>query len=223
MYKIQSDFSDVVNLFAGDGKDVTHRYRSFDFCYAHFHPTNPNRTDVQYGCYVLWSYLASWGMLRGSSFLLQKNPAFLKELVEYILEQDKAVWEIDADNYVEKAKTIISLYKEVKATIIKNNEQDKTLVTKIILGVFGILPAYDSFFCETFKGISKQYSDKYCGFSSVSEHSLEVIYHFYQAHQKDITELQKNLKVMNFDGTESNLHYSAAKIIDMYGFNKSFK
>ncbi|MCK3657965.1 hypothetical protein A4G18_04375 [Pasteurellaceae bacterium Pebbles2] len=222
MYKIQSDFSDVVNRFTDNCKDATYRDRSFDFCYAHFHPTNPNRNDVQYGCYVLWSYLASWGMLRGS-FLLEKSPAYLEKLVVYILEQDHSIWNIDAKDYMEKADYIVKMYDKMYGIVTENGERGITLITKIILGVFGILPAYDTFFCETFRDIFEQYSDKYCGFRTVSKNSLKILYHFYQAHQKEITELQKNLKVMNFDGTESNLHYTAAKIIDMYGFNKSFK
>lgn len=68
-----------------EAQELEHRYHSFDFCYFHFRSSKERGGEdinIEQSCQVLWSYLGSWGMLRGSSFLLSKNPAYLKGLVE---------------------------------------------------------------------------------------------------------------------------------------------
>ena len=50
-------------------KDKYHRYRSWDQCFKAFDPAEPSDTQAL----GLAFYLASWGMYRGSSGLLQKN------------------------------------------------------------------------------------------------------------------------------------------------------
>lgn len=213
------DIQDVVNDFWEKNKDEKHRYRSFDFCYSHFYFSKiNNKIDIEKSCYVLWSYLASWGMLRGSSFLLQKNPFYLKDLVEYIYSQDISVWEIDVDGYNDNIERILNLYENVKERVILNAERELVLVTKILLGVFAIIPAYDTYFCETFR----QFSD--CKFRKFNKASLEAIHEFYLANKDVIDELQtqEQAKVCNFNGDETSLKYTKAKIIDMYGFEKKF-
>ena len=54
--------------------DENDRLRSWEHCYSHFmearQQANP---DIDYLSLQLAFYLASWGMYRGSSFLLQKD------------------------------------------------------------------------------------------------------------------------------------------------------
>ena len=54
--------------------DSNGRYRSWEHCYKAFHDARQNPyADTDYLCLMLSFYLASWGMYRGSSFLLQKD------------------------------------------------------------------------------------------------------------------------------------------------------
>src|SRR5215472_9314657 len=50
-----------------------HRYRSWEHCYGYFHKNTPEAiaADRDRAALHLGFYLASWGMYRGSSFLLQ--------------------------------------------------------------------------------------------------------------------------------------------------------
>ncbi len=52
-----------------------HRNSSFDYCYNYFRSNNAEAIlrDKEKSCAILGFYLASWGMMRGSSFLLQKS------------------------------------------------------------------------------------------------------------------------------------------------------
>lgn len=64
--------------FYNDLKDDENgRYRSWEHCYSHFinvrEAKDINDINIDYLSLQLAFYLASWGMYRGSSFLLQKD------------------------------------------------------------------------------------------------------------------------------------------------------
>lgn len=211
---------EVISKFKNDQKDIQHRYYSFDFCYFHFRSSKESGTiDIEKSCQVLWSYLASWGMLRGSSFLLWKNPAYLKDLVEWIYEQPLSSWDIDVEDYKESSQTILDLYHAAEEYMLKGEDhQAVTLVTKVLLGVFAIIPAYDRFFRGSFSDIA----GNKCGFSKLNKKSLEIIYQFYIENKDEIEKLSNETKVFDFNGGPTKYHYSKAKIIDMYGFQVGY-
>ena len=89
-----------------------------------------------------------------------------------------------------------------------------TLVTKIMLGVYGIIPAFDSFFTDTFRSIFKNE----CGFRSVNTKSLNHIKQFYEHNKDDIDYWSTKIFTTDFlTGKKTNVNYTKAKIIDMYG------
>ncbi|MCI7480015.1 MAG: hypothetical protein MSA88_06225 [[Pasteurella] aerogenes] len=204
--------------FREEQKDIHHRYYSFDFCYSHFRQSKESgKIDIEKSCQVLWSYLASWGMLRGSSFLLQKNPAYLSDLVKWIYAQPVSTWQMDVQDYKGKSEVILDLYEQAKNHLLKGKKhQAVTLVTKVLLGVFAIIPAYDRFFKDTFNDIA---GDE-CGFSTPNPKSLEIIHRFYEQNKKELDELSQDdtFRVVDFNGNKTNYAYSKAKLIDMYGF-----
>ena len=210
-----------------------HRYASFDYCYNYFHPSRPQIVDddnnMEKSCLVLGMYLASWGMYRGSGFLLKKiSIKHFKPIIEYIQvlrSEDKKVWKLDVDKYSDETiGKILGIYDDIKKELRieeMGQKEHGTLVTKAMLGVFGIVPAFDTRFCDTF---AKMYEK--CGFSSkrLNKKSMECIRDFYEKNDKIIDDLSENNFIMDFrTGKPTKLKYSKAKIIDMYGFQKSTK
>lgn len=196
----------------------TDRYTSFDYCYKYFSSSSGEEisNDIEKGCLAIGFYLASWGMLRGSSFLLEKSAKHYEPLVSYIAMVEKNVWEIDVDTYTEEnIRNIISIYAEIKEIVIENGNSHLTLVTKIMLGVFGFIPAFDTYFGNTFRNLS---AGK-CGFRSVNRESLLAVKEFYEANAEEIDRLSNCTFVTDFDsGIRIDMCYKKAKIIDMYGF-----
>ncbi len=195
------------------------RDASFDYCYNYFQAFKDNPSELVEGknlelsCLHLWAYLASWGMLRGSSFLLkEKSFSHLRFLMEEIASHPdfwKQAWQIDADKYGESE---IKLLLEAKERIIralgKENTPSEILVSKIMLGIFANVPAFD----ENFKKFLKK--GGYC--QTFNEKSLRDIKGFY-----DETAEQFDLKIKTLDCFASNkesVFYTKAKLIDMYGF-----
>ena len=212
------EISKIVGEFSSS-KKLTHRYASYDYCYNYFYKNQKNLLkDSEKSCAILGFYLASWGMMRGSSFLLQKSYKYFESLISYFVNLDDYVWDIDVINYEKESSTIIRIYSDIKEIVIKKKQRDLVLVTKIMMGVFGITPAYDAYFCKTFKTINPKKSK----FTTFNKSSLEVIYDFYINNKDEIDSLTNKFKTVDFATGRDKYCYKQAKIIDMYGFNKNF-
>jgi hypothetical protein len=215
----KTDLPKTVDLFIKQ-RTPEHRYTSFDYCYNYFHPDNRSKIgDMEKGCSVLGFYLASWGMMRGSSFLLEKSVKHYEKTVQYITDCDSSLWKIDADCYTDdNIAKILKTYNDIKETLCIEKHKPLTLVTKILLGVFGFVPAFDDFFCETFGNLF----ENQCGFRSLNRTSLQCIAEFYKENIETINSISGNTKTLDFaTGKPTKLLYPKAKIIDMYGFQKS--
>ena len=164
---------------------------------------------------TLGFYLASWGMLRGSSFLLGKSAKYYVPLIEYVAGLDEKIWEIDADTLRDNISDVLAIYGQIKSLTVKGNNSHLTLVTKIMLGVFGFIPAYDLYFCNTFRKI---FGESH-GFRSVNKRSLGAICDFYEDNKTEIDFAAASLFTRDFLTGQLTAHnYPKSKIIDMYGF-----
>ena len=228
-YKV-NDLQDIVlNLFHKECTPI-HRYASFDYCFNYFQESTAEllEADIEKSCLELAFYLASWGMLRGSSFLLQKSVKHYEPLIKYIIQLKKDnhnIWNIDAHNYNNNSiQTILEVYKNITSLIMGNDKSKRHLVltTKIMLGVFGCVPAFDQYFTNTFREICKNFHGKN-GFRSVNKNNLKHIKNFYEANKEVIEILRNKIHTLDFNtGDFTQRKYTRAKIIDMYGFAKGF-
>lgn len=145
-------------------KDPHGRYMSWKHCYNAF-SQNRNVSNIQTVDYLalhLAFYLASWGMYRGSSFLLQKDYKIHIPVVNIIQESKyDALHGISAQDLCRDENLMLldeiscrikACYAEEQPSFDKtvNNATD-TLVTKILLGTLGCVPAYDRYYIQSVK------------------------------------------------------------------------
>jgi hypothetical protein len=199
-------------------READRRYASFDYCFNHFSDFRHSGADIEKSCLALGFYLASWGMYRGKSFMLQTSAKHLLPTVEYIHSLDKSYWKIDVNSYnTNNIEVLLEVYEKLRSTLKCKNSAHLTLVTKIMLGVFGNVPAYDRYFCQTLKNV---FIDE-CTFGRFSKQSLHCLHEFYLANEKVLTALSQRINTIDFISAKpTKRHYSLAKIIDMYGFTK---
>lgn len=183
--KIQPLIKDFMNVY---NSDPDCRFRSYDYAHEAFKNKMYNKTvsddDLAKELFI---FLASWGMLRGSSFLLQKNYRFLIPIVQIVRNPkyrpliDIDVFSLGGQNYLGEQNSsggqnsltrssFIDLILELKELITKSmvgqtfykydstqksHVQTKitrisdTLIGKILLCVFGCIPAYDRYVRNT--------------------------------------------------------------------------
>lgn len=213
------DIKKSINLFLdgrgkNKGKKPNERYASFDYCYNYFYSFyNENGIheissddNIQVSCLQLGFYLASWGMMRGSSFLLEKSVRHYKNLIIAISEMNPKLWEIDVNNYSdENIQLLLNCKTDIVEALGRNYNPSDTLISKIMLGVFANVPAFD------------QYFGKSMHMYTFNERSLRKIKDFYEDNKLEID----YFKIQTFDfltSEETDIYYSKAKLIDMYGF-----
>lgn len=203
------------------GRKPDERYASFDFCYNYFYSFYKrnklselaNEKNIQMSCLQLAFYLASWGMMRGSSFLFEKSGRHYMNLINTISKMETKLWEIDVDDYNKENIDLLLTCKREIIKALKDGEKkpSDTLITKIMMGVFANTPAFD------------QYVRKRLEVYSFNEKSLLKIKVFYEENKKDFDSFKK---IPTFDfltSKETKINYTKAKLIDMYAFTDGQK
>jgi hypothetical protein len=203
--------------------DKHHRYKSWEHCYQHFLHRASSDKERNTAALHLAFYLASWGMYRGSSFLLQKDYLIHRRVISQLFNSRyKSLWNLDFDDEdkdEQNIKLILDLARDLKKTYQNTikvvdgkskivNPTD-TLVTKILLGTMGCCPACDRFFIDGYK-------DKGFQYSRFNKKFLEGIIGFYRKHEADFRDVQRAIK------KQSNLQYPVMKLLDMYFWNIGF-
>ena len=135
------------------------RYLSWEHCY-NFFQDNKNKilNDdflLDIACLQLSFYLASWGMYRGSSNILWKDYKIHKNLITALIKNCADLWIDITWEQLEKAKNLIK-----NCYFVYDITATDTLITKILLGMFGCIPAYDNFFKEGLRLYNKEHNKK---------------------------------------------------------------
>ena len=200
------------------------RSRSWEHCYRAFRDarTDPS-PDYDYLSLHLAFYLASWGMYRGSCFILQKDYKVHTPIVEEILKPEydclfglacADVRNSDVRAQLKKLYDNIDFYfdpiREKVAGRKRTTAVSPVLITKILMGTLGCVPAYDRFFQDgvaTYKVTTREYSLE----------SVRKLAKFYEAHNDRLEEARRGMRT-------EDLVYPQMKLLDMgfwqIGFEK---
>jgi hypothetical protein len=158
-------------------------------------------------------------MYRGSSFLLWKDYLIHLKVVNHILSLQhlrdtdfSKPCTSEIDDIFELSSWIKNWYQQnichVNGAPRKVNVTD-TLVTKILLGTLGCIPAYDRFFIDGLraKGLSH---------SRLSKNNFLSVVKFYNRNRDDFDSVQKSIQ------SKSGIYYPSMKLVDMYFWQIGF-
>lgn len=220
--------------FENDSIDEFSRYKSWEFCYERFRDSeiyngDENKKTDELAIH-LSLYLASWGMYRGSTFLLNKNYTINKKIVEEILKfkQNNKNYLEEYYKIVEKKQLevfiqdvnffneIVNLGNIISKAYEQNNVSENvtdTLRTKIIMGTLGITPAYDNFFKDTLKELIKEKDNAKNINNKFNSMSIQFCYNFYLDYFE------------HFENIRKDKNYPIMKIFDMclWQYQKNIK
>lgn len=179
--------------------ETSTRYRSWEHCYKAFQANRDQSDRFDLLCLHLAVYLASWGMLR-NSFLLDYDYLIHITVVETLTSGRYEKLFADAKT-AETVPLVMQASEEIRKSYLPNKASD-TLVTKILLGVFGCAPAYDQYF----RAAARKY--KVCS-GEWGIASLQQLWDFYQTNYALFENLQCEI---TFDGGST---YPPMKLMDM--------
>lgn len=193
--------------------DPNHRFKSWEHCYYAF--GDKNRSIDELALHLAF-YLASWGMYRGGCGIFWKDYKIHLETVGIIKEyydlRGKCCCREDIARIMELHGKIKDYYSGLK--YYKPNDNNKldvsatdTLITKIMLGTIGCVPAMDDLFKKGF-GVyaSKMFDEKL----------LEQIIEFSERNISDILQYQELIQ------NQIKCLYPPMKIVDMYFWQKGY-
>ena len=219
-YKMKNEeitlIENALCYFNKELKNNHSRFKSWDFCFNTFNEARENKNyeeNMDYLCLMLNNYLASWGMLR-NSFLIETNYKIHEEAVRIIMNEkyeELVGMKVEKiEDYIECIENLCkalkkhyepirkSIYKKKKKANPEKNVSD-VLLTKIMLGTLGCVPAYDRFYKRGLKKfrITQKYGNK----------SLKETKEFYLENKEEINKIVSNYNKLK--------RYPEMKIIDM--------
>lgn len=191
------------------------RYLSWEHCHGYFidNYRNPAAEQLDLMCLHLAWYLASWGMLRGGSFLLQKDYRIHLPVVKLLVSQKyHELYDCSIETLAEPAMckkimelsaAIVDLYKGL--TIDLGDGEGKnasdTLITKILLGTIGCTPAYDRYF-KSGLALTNVAQRRY------GEKSMHQLIEYYMEHYEELEAYRALV-------SQNRISYTPMKILDM--------
>jgi len=156
----KANFTDVMTGIAKKlEKDPHHRLLSWDHAWQHWQKFSDSATgDEDLAALHLAFYLASWGMFRGSTALLQRDYKVLVPVVHLLKPKATEQW---TDRFFQDDKDVDAVADEIrkladeltavlKTSLIQPGEASKqitpsdTLLSKILLNTLGCVPAFDT-------------------------------------------------------------------------------
>lgn len=224
----------------GRNNDEFSRFKSWEYCFEKFgvykkikngedYSTNDRKEEEELALHLSF-YLASWGMYRGSTFLINKsykiNINVVNEIKEFINKNKKMLkeyYEINSkeslNNFIENGDDFFQRIEDLGNEICDiygdvYNVTD-TLKTKIIMGTLGITPAYDNYFIEGLKELNIN--------KNFNKESIKACYLYYKENWDKFEELNKEELID--EETKRKFDYPIMKVFDMciwqYQVNKA--
>lgn len=191
------------------------RSRSWEHCYRVFRDArNDPSADYDYLSLHLAFYLASWGMYRGSCFILQKDYKVHTPIVEKVLKpeydclfglacadvRNSDVWEQLEKLYDYIAGHFDPIREKVAGRKV-TTPVSPVLITKILMGTLGCVPAYDRFFQDGAKYLGLEHN-------SYKKDSLLELADIYEEHNDRLEEARRGMRT-------DDLIYPQMKLLDM--------
>lgn len=201
------------------------RERSWDFCFNHFQD-NVRPTEVMdLSCLHLGYYLASWGMMRGSSFLFhQTNARHYQRVVEVVEQHNDQMRGFDVPDYLDsdKKQLLDAAWADLSSALLPEGGQSLTLVSKVMMGVWGCVPSFDTFFRGTFRALGETTGER-GAFNRVGADALRHLSDFYDQHADEVETLRRRFRTWEMStGQPTRRPMTRAKVLDVYGFQTSF-
>jgi hypothetical protein len=212
---------DVVGRYFGDRDRAGSRPSSFDYCFNYFR-SHREKGDLarllapgqlETSCLQLGFYLASWGMYWGSLSLPRYSVRCYEPVLEAVVASPATAWELDVDGYSDDGvEQLLELAARIREAL--PDAPTPTLVTKTLLGIFGCVPAFDTYFREGFRKRGTR-------IGRLDGRSLRAVAGFYS----DNHDLVERCRIRTLDfatGQQTERRYTRAKAIDMILFGEGW-
>lgn len=202
------------------------RERSWDLCFSHFQDHPDPADDMELSCLHLGYYLSSWGMLRGSSFLFKNtNALHYRDAINVIQKHNEAMRGWDVPDYLEKGRyeQYEAAWADLKQALLPEGGAALTLVSKVMMGVWGNIPSFDTYFLKTFRNRLSTTRAEKRAWKRANLDALQMMNEIWHAHQAEIERTRAAHHVFSFATAQpTSRKLTHAKVLDIYGFHAAW-
>lgn len=204
------DVAKYINKFMANKVQIDRNERSasFDFCYGYFRSFKDENKlmelasseNMQLSCLQLGFYLASWGMYRGQ--YLRNHSYTIFEPVIKLISKTSDLWQIDLDSYTkENIDKIVAFQYKLNDALTKHWKHPHIIESKIMLGVFGCVPAFDTLVINAsyINGFKKSDLIHCKGYYETNKAAFDAV----------------SIPIIDNSGSATGLNYTKAKLLDM--------
>lgn len=209
-------------------KGENHRFRSYDYCKNLFDKYYQKVLDgatltsgeKDYFALNLFCYLASWGMLRGSGWLLGRSYKFFIPLCEVLFDRKyKNLRTMDPlqGNYntIEVVALHDTLDEKINNILQEDNLEDKKasrlMLCKIMMGTYGCVIAYDDYDLKGLDVLGVHTNNA----SSLSVELLQDTAEIIIDHKEEFEKIMKDMETYIDPETQKPVNYTVFKVLDM--------
>lgn len=196
--------------------------KSYSVCFLNFQRNRYNLLDdLNQNCLNIKEYLMDYGMLR-KGFLKNQHSSIYKPLIIFFDSiKGGIVWDADIEDYQNEQvlQEFVNVYNGIERCLQEmKNDYDWTpsitLVTKIMMGVLGCVPAFDRYVIYYLK---KLYGKQFKGEFNIQ--TLKLVYDLYKQNEQEFIEASSQLSYIDFeDNVVSDIPFRVVKMIDNYCF-----
>lgn len=189
---------------------------SWDYCYSWFRAGRGE--DLRRDCLELGYYLANWGMFRGSGALMRTNLTAFVPVMDVINAHDEEMRGVQLAGSNSEWRALEEVYGALSVTLPSHVQPSATLITKVILGVWGCIPAMDTY---VLAGVRKlQQTKGKQGIASFNRNYYDFMVELTQTHTDEIDRYRTTAKLSTFnsDTTVGAPNLPVGKVLDMYLF-----
>ncbi len=198
-------------------KGENERFRSYDYCKnlfdEYYQKPALTKEEKDYFALNLFCYLASWGMLRGSGWLLSRSYKFFVPLCDVLFDKTYSdLLNIDPLTKNYDCKMVMKLYNALKGEMKKvlqkdeiEREPSRLLLCKILMGTYGCVIAYDEYDLKGLNEVNVHTTNN----SPLNETLLQNTCEIITARKEEFKKLMADIQA------KYGVQYTAFKVLDM--------
>lgn len=187
---------------------------SWDYCYSWFNKDRRPSSDDRRDCLELGYYLANWGMFRGSGSFMTTNLAALLPALPVINAHHDAMQRVDLTGTEQEWSKLKSTYDALESALPGN--PSTTLVTKVMLGVWGCMPAMDTYVLAGIRQLLDLAGQR--GLTTFNRRFYNYLSEFRHAHAGEVDRYREAPLATFGTSAVQRTQIPAGKVLDMYFF-----
>lgn len=155
----------------------------------------------------------------------ETNLLHYQGVIEVIEKHNENLLGWDVSDYLDAAKyeQFSLAWTDLRVALVPEGRASLTLVSKVMMGVWGCVPSFDTYFVATFKSLAQTRGER-GAWNRAGKDALGMLHEVDEQHADEIESVRDRYPVWDFaSGGPSEQRMTRAKVLDIFGFHETWK